>query len=78
VPDKIERRMAGACGHCGADVSAATQRCRHRYDHIDLPPIRPVVTRVEIFGGRCGGCGHRYRAEAPGRLRKPLATLPGS
>jgi transposase len=65
VPDKIERRMASTCGHCGADVSAATQRCRHRYDHIDLPPIRPVVTRVEIFGGRCGGCGHRYRAEAP-------------
>ena len=23
VPDKTERRMASACGHCGADVSAA-------------------------------------------------------
>jgi transposase len=77
VPDKIERRMADACGHCGADVSAATQRCRHRYDHIDLPPIRPVVTRVEIFGGRCGGCGHRYRAEAPADMPPGTPFGPG-
>ncbi len=61
TPDKI----AATCGHCGTDVSGQTQRCRHRYDHIDLPPIRPTVTRIELFGGRCGGCGKRYRAPAP-------------
>ena len=76
-PDKTERRVAGACGHCGADVSGAAQRCRHRYDHIDLPPIRPVVTRVEIFGGRCGGCGHRYRAEAPAGMPPGTPFGPG-
>lgn len=65
TPDKTERVVAAACGHCGTEVSGAAQRCRHRYDHIDLPPIRPVVTRVELLGGRCGGCGRRYRAEAP-------------
>ena len=65
TPDRTERVVAAACGHCGTDVSGAAQRCRHRYDHIDLPPIRPVVTRVELFGGRCGGCGRRYRAAAP-------------
>lgn len=64
-PDKTERRMVGACPHCGTDVSGAVQRCRHRYDHIDLPAIRPVVTRVELLGGRCSDCGRRYRAEAP-------------
>lgn len=77
VPDKTERRMASTCGHCGADVSAAAQRCRHRYDHIDLPPIRPVVTRVEIFGGRCGGCSHRYRAEAPAGMPPGTPFGPG-
>jgi len=77
TPDKTERRMASACGHCGADVSGAAQRCRHRYDHIDLPPIRPVVTRVEIFGGRCGGCGHRYRAEAPAGMPPGTPFGPG-
>ena len=65
APDKTERCMASACPHCGTDVSGAKQRCRQRYDHIDLPPIRPVVTRVELFGGRCGGCKRRYRADAP-------------
>ena len=65
TPDKTERRMACACGHCGADVSGAAQKLRHAYDHIDLPPIRPIVTRVELFGGRCKGCGHHYRGESP-------------
>jgi len=62
TPDRTERVVAAACGHCGTDVSGAAQRCRHRYDHIDLPPIRSVVTRVELLGG---GCGRRYRAAAP-------------
>ena len=43
TPDKTERVVAAACGHCGTDVSGQAQRCRHRYDHIDLPPIRPIV-----------------------------------
>ncbi|QCN97418.1 IS66 family transposase (plasmid) [Azospirillum argentinense] len=68
-PDRTERRLAEECLHCQTALSAAGQRCRHRYDHIDLPEIRPVVTRVELFGGRCGSCGKRYRAE-------PLATMP--
>jgi transposase len=65
TPDKTERRVACACNHCGAAVSGAAQKLRHAYDHIDLPPIRPIVTRVELMGGRCKGCGLRYRAEAP-------------
>ena len=69
-PDRTERRLADACPHCGTAVSEESQRCRHRYDHIDLPEIRPVVTRVELFGGRCGECGRRYRAEPPA-LRAP-------
>jgi transposase len=77
APDKTERRMAGACPHCGTDVPAAHQRCRHRYDHIDLPMIRPVVTRVELFGGRCGGCGRRYRAEPPAALGPGTPFGPG-
>ena len=77
TPDRTERCMASACGHCGTDVSGATQRRRHSYDHIDLPPIRPVVTRVEIFGGRCGGCGHRYRGETPAGMAPGTPFGPG-
>jgi transposase len=64
-PDKTERVMASACGNCGTDVSGHVQHCRHRYDHIDLPPIRPIVTRIELLGGRCRGCGGRFRAQSP-------------
>jgi transposase len=77
TPDKSERVMATACGHCGADVSGQAQRCRHRYDHIDLPPIRPIVTRVELFGGRCRNCGRRYRAEAPPGMQPGTPFGPG-
>jgi len=76
-PDRTERRIAEACPHCGDAVAAEHQRCRHRYDHIDLPPIRPVVTRVELFGGRCGGCGRRYRAEPPATMMPGTPFGPG-
>jgi transposase len=65
MPDKTVKRLAAACPHCAADVSRRTQTCRHRYDHIDIPPIAPVVTRIELFGGRCTACGRRFRAKAP-------------
>lgn len=77
TPDKTERVAASACGHCGTDVSGKTQHCRHRYDHIDLPPIRPIVTRIELLGGRCGGCGRRYRAEAPPGMEPGSPFGPG-
>src|SRR5512135_2240350 len=76
-PDKTERRMAESCPHCGADVSGGRQSCRHRYDHIDLPPIRPEVTRIELFGGRCRKCGKRYRAEAPAGMAPGTPFGPG-
>ena len=76
-PDRTERRMVEVCPHCGASVSVDRQRCRHRYDHIDLPPIRPVVTRIELFGGRCGGCGRRYRATPPADMRPGTPFGPG-
>ncbi len=77
TPDRTERMIASACGHCGTGVSGQAQRCRHRYDHIDLPPIQPVVTRVELFGGRCGGCGRRYRAPAPAGMQPGTPFGPG-
>ena len=77
TPDKTERCMARQCRHCGKDLSSALQRCRERYDHIDLPIIRTVVTRIEIFGGRCGECGRRYRAEAPAAMQPGTPFGPG-
>jgi transposase len=65
APDETIKRLAIACPHCAADVSGQTQTCRHRYDHIEIPPIRPHVTRIELYGGRCGACGKRFCAAPP-------------
>ena len=59
------QRLAQACGDCGADVSGQRQHVRHRYDHIDIPAIVPHTIRVELFGGRCAGCGRRFKASPP-------------
>jgi transposase len=71
-PDHIVDCHAQACAQCGAAVAAEGQTLRHAYDHLDLPPLRPVVTRVRIFGRRCPACRRRVRG-AP-----PAAPPPGS
>jgi transposase len=61
-PDKIVRVMAKACGQCGGALSEADQILHHAYDKVDIPPVKPVVTRVEIYYGGCPGCS---QATAP-------------
>lgn len=64
-PDHVVDCHAHACARCGTAVMAETQTLRHAYDHIDLPPIRPVITRVRLFGQRCPACRRRVRATPP-------------
>ena len=40
----------------------------HAYDHIELPEIKPDVTRVTLHRGFCPCCGRPFRAEAPAGL----------
>lgn len=68
-PDHILDCHAQACAHCGTALTADTQTLRHAYDHIDLPPIRPVVTRVRLFGRRCPACRRRVRGTPPEMMR---------
>ncbi|CAH2603373.1 transposase [Rhodovastum atsumiense] len=68
TPDQTECCLVEACPHCGAAVAETAQQCRERYDHVDLSVVRPEVTRVEVFGGRCHGCGRRYRAPTPAAM----------
>ena len=65
-PDEMIVCRAEHCA-CGADVSEREQTCRMRYDHVDIPPVRPHVIRVELHGGRCA-CGKRFRAAPPAGL----------
>ncbi len=71
-PDKVRDIFAEACPHCLAATSPCDQPDVHAYDHIDLPPILPVITRVRLHSGRCSCCGGRIKAAAPGDM--PLGS----
>ena len=69
-PNPTSRREfhAQACRSCGADVSRTAQFACESYDHIEIPPIEPEVTRVTLMGGVCPCCGKRFKAKAPADL----------
>ena len=66
-PDPTERRdvLAASCPHCGFDVSHSAQGPCETYDRIEIPEIRPDVTRVVLHGGVCPCCAGRFKAQAP-------------
>ena len=64
-PDQTVITKAPACAHCHAALTDAHQVLHGRYDKIDLPVVRPVVTRVERYAGRCPCCGGLTVAPVP-------------
>ena len=71
-PDQIVESFAEHCPHCAHQLSAADQPEFHAYDHIELPPIRPLVTRIHRHRGTCPHCRRGFSA-AP-----PVGMPPGS
>ena len=67
-PDRITDAKLEACPHCDTAWPQAPQTPQMVYDRIELPPVRPDVTRVRLFGGRCLCCGERAIAPAPAGL----------
>src|SRR5260370_30913685 len=64
-PDRIIESVADRCPHCDYALSAADQSGVHAYDHIELPPIRPVITRVHRHRGGCPTCRRGFSAPPP-------------
>jgi len=64
-PDETVSAKAPACMHCQAALTEADQVLHGRYDKIDLPVVRPVVTRVERYAGHCPCCGGVTLAPVP-------------
>ena len=67
-PDRVVDATLDACPHCAAAFPFDQQAPQQVYDRIELPPIRPDVTRVRLFGGRCACCGECATAPAPSGL----------
>ncbi len=64
-PDRIIEATLAACPHCDHALAAADMADIHVYDHIDLPPIRPIVTRIHRHRGTCPCCRKAVAAPAP-------------
>jgi len=64
-PDETVIARPVCCAHCQAALLEADIKLSSRYDKIDLPPVKPVVTRVERFAGHCRNCGKTTLAPVP-------------
>ena len=64
-PDRVIEARLSACPHCASALGPANQPDFYAYDHIDLPPIRPVVTRIHRHRGVCPCCRKLVSAPAP-------------
>lgn len=71
-PDQIIESSVKSCQACGAEIAQCDQHLMARYDKIDIPPIAPIVTRVERYGCRCPQCG------VPQMAAVPVGMEPGS
>ena len=76
-PDQTREIYAERCPGCGAVLSADDQPHVHAYDHIDLPPIKPVTTRVHLHKGSCPGCKRRVAARPPADMAPNSPFGPG-
>src|SRR6516225_4009050 len=75
-PDATRRFFAEHCG-CGAMLREAGQELAKEYDYIDIPPIRPITTRVELFRATCPCCKARVTASAPADMPEGTPFGPG-
>ena len=69
-PDRTIDKLLTTCPKCEAVFPDASQTPQQVYERIELPPIRPDVTQIRLFGGRCACCGERATAEAPAGLEQ--------
>ena len=56
-PDETVIARPICCSHCQAALHEDDHTLATRYDKIDPPTVKPVVTRVERYAGHCQGCG---------------------
>jgi transposase len=76
-PDRTIEATLAACPHCDHALAPADQPEIHAYDHIDLPPIRPFVTRINRHSGVCPCCRKHVAAPAPEGLEAGSPFGPG-
>ena len=64
-PDEVVVAKPARCQCCQAAFGEQDHTLDARYDKIELPKLRPVVTRVERYSGSCRACGIMTLAAVP-------------
>ena len=68
TPDVTRNIFAERCA-CGTVLSAAGQDVSFAYDHIDLPIIKPITTRINLHKGACPCCRKQTSATPPADMQ---------
>ena len=76
-PDVVRDIYAKTCTGCGTRLTKAGQPDVTAYDHIDLPPIKPITTRINLHRCACPGCGKRVTATPPADMPPGSPFGPG-
>src|ERR1700736_880088 len=75
-PDVKRDIYAERCA-CGAKLRAADQVLARAYDHVELPPIKPVTMRINLHRADCRCCGNIIIAEPPADMPPGSPFGPG-
>ena len=75
-PDATREVYAERCS-CGAALAPADQPEVQAYDHIDLPVIKPVTTRIHLHKGHCPRCAKPVAAQPPADMPRKSPFGPG-
>ena len=62
---------------CGAKLPAPDQVLARAYDHVELPRIKPVTTRINLHRADCRCCGNTITAEPPADMPPGSPFGPG-
>ena len=76
-PDETIIAKAKRCCHCAADLKDADHKLHSRHDKIEIPSIKPIVTRVERYAGHCRCCHGITLAPVPEGLQADIPRVPG-
>lgn len=75
-PDATRDIYAERCA-CGAALAEAGQQLARAWDHVDLPPIKPITTRLNLFRGTCPCCKAGVTAQVPADMPEGSPFGPG-
>lgn len=67
TPEEVDDTKEEPLPCCPECAGGLTDMKQHEHYEVDIPPVKPVITRYVIYSGRCGTCNKRVRSRHPGQ-----------